>query len=99
MALQPPPPCGLVQMPDIDIPLTLPLYLAPTLTAPNLICPGADAVPLVALAASRDPVNAGVARPLVEGLRAETVVRDERIRELVPIDPTPFDVAVRAALG
>ena len=26
-------------MPDIDVPLTLPLYLAPTLTAPNLIFP------------------------------------------------------------
>jgi uncharacterized protein YbjT (DUF2867 family) len=45
------------------------------------------------------PVNAAVARPLVEGLRTETVVRDERIRELVPIDATPFDVAVRSALG
>ena len=39
MALQLPPPCGLVQVPDIDVPLTLPLYLAPTLTAPNLIFP------------------------------------------------------------
>ena len=28
------------------------------------------------------PVKAGVARPLIEGLRTETVVRDERIREL-----------------
>ena len=39
MARQVPPPCGLVQVPDIDVPLTLPLYLAPTLTAPNLIFP------------------------------------------------------------
>ena len=44
------------------------------------------------------PVKAGVARPLIEGLRNETVVRDERIRELVPIDLTPFDVAAREAL-
>ncbi len=44
------------------------------------------------------PVNAGVARPLIEGLRSETVVREERIRELVPIPMTPFDVAVRSAL-
>lgn len=44
------------------------------------------------------PVNASVARPLVEGLRTPTVVRDERIRELVPLDPLPFDVAVREAL-
>jgi uncharacterized protein YbjT (DUF2867 family) len=44
------------------------------------------------------PVNAGVARPLIEGLRSETVVREERIRDLVPIALTPFDVAVRTAL-
>jgi uncharacterized protein YbjT (DUF2867 family) len=45
------------------------------------------------------PVNASVARPLVEGLRTPTVARDERIRELVPLEPTPFDEAVRAALS
>jgi uncharacterized protein YbjT (DUF2867 family) len=44
------------------------------------------------------PVKAGVARPLIEGLRNETVARDERIRELVPLELTPFDVAVRQAL-
>jgi uncharacterized protein YbjT (DUF2867 family) len=44
------------------------------------------------------PVKAGVARPLIEGLRSETVVRDARIRELLPIPVTPFDVAVRLAL-
>jgi len=44
------------------------------------------------------PVKAGVARPLIEGLRNETVVRDERIRELVPVDLTPFDAAARSAL-
>jgi uncharacterized protein YbjT (DUF2867 family) len=43
------------------------------------------------------PVKAGVARPLIEGLRTETVVQDERIRELVPIDLTPFDAAAREA--
>ncbi|MBA3382017.1 MAG: NAD(P)H-binding protein [Actinobacteria bacterium] len=43
------------------------------------------------------PVNAGVARPLIEGLRTETVVRDDRIRELLPIDLTSFDAAVRSA--
>jgi len=42
-------------------------------------------------------VKAGVARPLIEGLRNETVARDERIRELVPVDLTPFDAAARAA--
>jgi hypothetical protein len=44
------------------------------------------------------PVNAAVARPLIDGLRTPTVVRDERIRELIPIELTPFDDAVREAL-
>lgn len=44
------------------------------------------------------PVQASVARPLIEGLRNPTVVRDDRIRALVPFELTPFDVAVRAAL-
>jgi uncharacterized protein YbjT (DUF2867 family) len=44
------------------------------------------------------PVNAGVARPLVEGLRTRTVARETRIRALVPFEPTPFDDAARAAL-
>ena len=45
------------------------------------------------------PVKAGVARPLIEGLRNETIVRDDRIRELVPIEPTSFDEAAREALS
>jgi uncharacterized protein YbjT (DUF2867 family) len=45
------------------------------------------------------PVKAGVARPLVEGLRNPTVARDERIRSLVPFEPTSFDEAARDALG
>jgi len=44
------------------------------------------------------PVNAAVARPLIDGLRTPTVVRDERIRALVPFELTPFDDAVRDAL-
>lgn len=43
------------------------------------------------------PVNAKVARPLIEGLRTETVVRDAQIREVLPIELTPFEAAVRAA--
>jgi uncharacterized protein YbjT (DUF2867 family) len=43
------------------------------------------------------PVKAGVARPLIEGLRTETVARDERIRELVPVALTQFEVAARSA--
>jgi uncharacterized protein YbjT (DUF2867 family) len=45
------------------------------------------------------PVRAGVARPLVEGLRNPTVVRDDRIRELVELPLTPFDDAARVALA
>lgn len=45
------------------------------------------------------PVKAAVARPLIEGLRNPTVARDERLRQLVPFDLTPFDEAARAALA
>ena len=44
------------------------------------------------------PVRASVARPPVEGLRNPTVVRDSRIRELLPRTLTSFDAAARAAL-
>ena len=44
------------------------------------------------------PVNAAVARPLIDGLRTPTVAGETRIRELVPFEPTSFDEAVRAAL-
>jgi uncharacterized protein YbjT (DUF2867 family) len=45
------------------------------------------------------PVNAAVARPLIEGLRNPTVAREERLRDLVPFELTPFDVATQEALG
>jgi uncharacterized protein YbjT (DUF2867 family) len=45
------------------------------------------------------PVRAGVARPLVEGLRIPTVVRDDRIRRLLPLSLTPFEEAAREALA
>ena len=45
------------------------------------------------------PVEASVARPLIDGLRNPTVARDDRIRELVPVPRTPFDRAVREALA
>lgn len=45
------------------------------------------------------PVRASIARPLVEGLRNETIARDHRLRELVPITLTSFDDAARDALG
>ena len=44
------------------------------------------------------PVNASVARPLVEGLRNPTIAREERIRELLPFELTSFDEAARRAL-
>jgi uncharacterized protein YbjT (DUF2867 family) len=45
------------------------------------------------------PVSADVARPLIEGLRNATVVHDDRIRQLFPIDVTPFDTAVENTLS
>jgi uncharacterized protein YbjT (DUF2867 family) len=44
------------------------------------------------------PVGAAVARPLIEGLRTETIVRDDRIRRLVPFELTPFGAAVSQAV-
>jgi uncharacterized protein YbjT (DUF2867 family) len=44
------------------------------------------------------PVGAKVARPLIEGLRNATVVRDDRIRELIPIALMPFADAVAQAV-
>ncbi len=43
-------------------------------------------------------VPKGMVDPLVDGLRTPVVVEDESIRELVPVDLTPFDEALRAAL-
>jgi uncharacterized protein YbjT (DUF2867 family) len=45
------------------------------------------------------PIEASVARPLVEGLRNPTIAREERIRQLVRFELTSFDDAVREALG
>jgi uncharacterized protein YbjT (DUF2867 family) len=39
-----------------------------------------------------------VARPLAEGLSVEVVVRDRRLRSLIPFEPAGYDEAVRAAL-
>ncbi len=44
------------------------------------------------------PVDAGVARPLVEGLSTETVVEDTSGMGLFDIEPSPFADAVREAL-
>ena len=45
------------------------------------------------------PVQADVARPLIEGLRNTTVVQDHRLRELMPLRQTGFDNAARSALS
>lgn len=45
------------------------------------------------------PVDAGVARPLVESLCVRTVVSDPRGMELFDIEPTPFVEALRRAVS
>jgi uncharacterized protein YbjT (DUF2867 family) len=44
------------------------------------------------------PVPSGIARPLIEGLRNEVVVRDPRPAQAFGISPTPFELAVRRAI-
>jgi uncharacterized protein YbjT (DUF2867 family) len=46
------------------------------------------------------PVDAGVAKPLIEGLATETVVTDAGGMELFPgVERTPLDTALRSAVG
>jgi len=46
------------------------------------------------------PIRAIYARPLIEGLRNEVIVSDDKARSLMPeIRPTDYDTAVRRALG
>jgi uncharacterized protein YbjT (DUF2867 family) len=45
------------------------------------------------------PVQSGVARPLVEGLRNPTIVHDDELRTLVSLELTSFDDAARSALA
>jgi uncharacterized protein YbjT (DUF2867 family) len=45
------------------------------------------------------PVQSGVARPLVEGLRNPTVAQDDELRALVPLELTSFDDAARNAIA
>ncbi|MDS0297331.1 NAD(P)H-binding protein [Halogeometricum sp. S1BR25-6] len=44
-------------------------------------------------------VPPSVARPLIEGLKNPVVVRDDSIKEYVEVSLTPFDEAVKRALG
>jgi hypothetical protein len=59
---------------------------------------GAHAGPVSVWLELVTPVNATVARPLIEGLRNPTITREERLRELV-FELTSFDVATRKALA
>jgi len=45
------------------------------------------------------PVDAGVARPLIEGLRTPTTVTDPSGAALFDVDPTPLDEALRRAIA
>lgn len=45
------------------------------------------------------PVDAGIARPLVEGLSTETTVTDPSGAALFDVEPAPFDDALRAAIA
>jgi uncharacterized protein YbjT (DUF2867 family) len=40
-----------------------------------------------------------VARPLIDGLRNPVVVRDDSIRDVLPVEPTPYDLAVERAVA
>jgi uncharacterized protein YbjT (DUF2867 family) len=44
------------------------------------------------------PVDAGVARPLVEGLSTETIVKDPSAAAMFALEPRPFAETVRTAL-
>lgn len=45
------------------------------------------------------PVDTGVARPLIEGLATETIVRDRSAGEIFDVAPTPLAEAMRKALA
>jgi hypothetical protein len=45
------------------------------------------------------PIPSRLARPLIEGLRHETICENDKARELFDIEPVPFEEAVRRALG
>jgi uncharacterized protein YbjT (DUF2867 family) len=45
------------------------------------------------------PVQASVARPLIDGLRNPTIAHDNRLQTLVPIELTSFDTAAQAAIN
>lgn len=44
-------------------------------------------------------VSRHIAHPLIHGLRNPVIVTDDRIRDLVPVELTPFDEAIQRALA
>jgi uncharacterized protein YbjT (DUF2867 family) len=44
------------------------------------------------------PVPPSVSMPLIEGLKNEVVCRDTTIRDIIPMQLTPYDESVRKAL-
>ena len=55
--------------------------------------PVADAAAVLLWIGLVTPVDAGVARPLIEGLRTRTVIEDPTGAGLFPVSPQPFDTA------
>ena len=45
------------------------------------------------------PIPSGIARPLIEGLKNEVVCLDDSITEYIPIERTPFKIAVKSAVS
>jgi uncharacterized protein YbjT (DUF2867 family) len=45
------------------------------------------------------PVQASVARPLIDGLRNPTIAHDDRLQALLPFELTSFDTAAQAAIA
>ncbi len=45
------------------------------------------------------PVPASLARPLIDSLKHEAVIRDDSVRRIIPITPKPFEQAIRDAFS
>lgn len=67
----------------------------------NLYVPVPFALPRLAarMVGFFSPVGANVAEALLDSLRNEVVCRNSGIRSLLPVELTPFDEAVRRAMG
>jgi uncharacterized protein YbjT (DUF2867 family) len=45
------------------------------------------------------PVKPSISMSLIEGVKNEVICRDNRLRELIPFEPTPYEEAIRIALA